>query len=83
MGSVEECIRAIEVYGTADVALNRILELKEKGAIFQDSHLPIMPFVQGNALAGAPQQGMTGFVANYFLVYIIMYTLSCPELKIL
>ncbi|CAI8017205.1 E3 ubiquitin-protein ligase rnf213-alpha [Geodia barretti] len=60
VGSVEECIRAIEVYGTADVAFNHIMELKEKGAIFQDSHLPIMPFVQENASAGAPQPGMTG-----------------------
>ena len=76
MGSVKECIRAIEVYGTADVAFNHIMELNEKGAIFQDSHLPIMP------LAGAPQPGMTGFVANYFPVFIIMYTLSCSELKI-
>ena len=75
VGSVEECIRAIEVYGTADVAFNHIMELKEKGAIFQDSHLPIMPFVQENASAGAPQPGMTGFVANYFPVYNYVYAI--------
>ena len=83
VGSVEECIRAIEVYGTADVAFNHIMELKEKEAIFQDSHLPIMPFVQGNALSGASQPGMTGFVAIHFPVYIIMYMLSCAEVEIL
>ena len=35
MGSPEDCIRAIEMYGTAHIAMNHMMEMEEE-ALFQD-----------------------------------------------
>ena len=36
MGSIDECIRAIETYGTAHLATNHMMEMEEDEAFFQD-----------------------------------------------
>ena len=45
MGSTEECIRAIEIYGTAHVAMNHMMEMEEE-ALFQDVAVPIKHVVK-------------------------------------
>ena len=46
MGTVEECIRAIELYGTAINAFPHMMESQEMGALFQESGLSMLPTSQ-------------------------------------
>ena len=53
MGSVEECIQAIEVYGTANMAFNHMMELQEKGPLSEESLLPVS---EGHTVLALPHQ---------------------------
>ena len=46
MGTVEECIRAIELYGTAIDAFPHMMESQEMGALFQESGFSMLPTSQ-------------------------------------
>ena len=66
MGTVEECIRAIELYGTAYAAFPHMMEAQEKGELFQESDLPMLlipsipqPLVEG---VQPPVEGVARFV---------------------
>lgn len=40
MGTPEECIRAIEAHGTAQIAMDHMMEVEE-GALFEDVSVPM------------------------------------------
>ena len=40
MGTPEECIRAVETYGTAEAAMNCMMEIDE-GGLFHDVEVPM------------------------------------------
>ena len=64
MGSIDECIRAIEMYGTAHLATNHMMEMEmeEDEALFQDGNLQIQREI--------PIQPVTRFVTCYNIVSI-------------
>ena len=70
MGTVEECIRAIELHKTARIAYHHMMELKEKEALLPESR--VIPCVS--------EPGMTGFVRNIF--WKCFYVKCAIELEI-
>ena len=64
MGSIDKCIRAIEMYGTAHLATNHMIEMEmeEDEAFFQDGNLQIQREI--------PIQPVTRFVTCYNIVSI-------------
>ena len=79
MWTVEECIRAIELYGTADVAFNHMMELKEKGVQLEDSYFPILPVVKEHEIAGASLEKTRFVMLRYKNALLTPY---CLELRI-
>ena len=69
MGTVEECIRAIEVHKTAKIAYHHMMELKEKEALLQDIHLPVIP--GSRVMPEVSEPGLAGFVRKIFLEFIL------------
>ena len=63
MGSIDECIAAIEMYGTAHLATNHMM-MKEDETFFQDGSLQM----QSNG-SEIPVQEITRFVACYKYYY--------------
>lgn len=63
MGTVEECIRAIEVHKTAKIAYDHMMELKEKEALLQD--IPIIS--ESRVMPDVSEPGLAGFVRKFFL----------------
>ena len=78
MWTVEECIRAIELYGTADVAFNHMMELKEKGVQLEDSQFPLLPVVKAHEIAGASLE-KTRFVMLHYKNALLTPILSRAE----
>jgi hypothetical protein len=59
MGTVEECIQAIEVYGTANMAFNHMMELQEKTTVSEDTPLPLFSVSEGLTMPVLPHQPVT------------------------
>ena len=62
MGTVEECIRAIEKYGTAEDALDHMMNLQQED---QKSTPEIFPMYHEHGRPTAPLPTVTGFVMYY------------------
>lgn len=62
MGTVEECIRAIEMYGTAEDALDHMMSLQQED---QESTPEIFPKNHEHGRPTTPSPTVTGFVTYY------------------
>lgn len=62
MGSVEECIRAIELFGSAQIAFDHMMQSQEKGGLFQESNIPVQPVSQMPQRPVDSQQANARFV---------------------
>ena len=71
MGTVEECIRAIDLFGSAQIAFDHMMQSQEKEELFQESNIPMWPVLaqtpqppikSQQANAGFSQQQNAGFV---------------------
>ena len=66
MGTVEQCIRAIELYGTAHIAINHMMEMEQR---VQPSDAGLLPFPPVHDVSPEILQGMPGFVFICFLYH--------------
>ena len=73
MGTPEECIRAVETYGTAEVAMNFMMEVE--GGLFHDVKVPMQYGLEGPPIH--IQQTVIRFVektvALNLLCYVFLY----------
>ena len=64
MGTVEQCIRAIELYGTAHIAINHMMEER-----VQMGHVRMLPFSPVHDVSSEFPQEIPGFVFSCFLCH--------------
>ena len=69
MGTVEECIRAIELFGSAEIAFDRMMQSQEKGGLFQERNIPVWSVSQIPHLPVDSQRANAGFVHTESLIY--------------
>ena len=74
MGTVEECIQAIEVYGTANMAFDPMMKLQDEKTMSEDTPLPLFSVSEGLTMPVFPHQPVMKFV--YKLLYC-MNVLIC------
>ena len=68
MGTVEQCIRAIELYGTAHKAMHYMMEMEERENVLQTSDVQMLPFSPVHDVSPELPQRLHGFVVCCCLV---------------
>ena len=81
MGTPEECIRAVETYGTAEAAMNHMME-RDEGGLFHDVELPVHYGMEEPPIRIQPTVFLR-FVENNCCIElaVLLYVLCLKDLK--
>ena len=73
MGTVEQCIRAIELYGTAHIAIHYMMDLEERENVLQTTDVQMLTFSPVHDVSPEFPQRLHGFVVYccFFCVIVV------------